>query len=320
MAETIVDGTQLNIQSIKYSAPKANASGGKSINILNKATHSGLRISTPIMLTWGASDFENNGKYDMSLQFPSEEYKNADTDAFFKNMEALEAKIKADALIYTKEWFGKVHKSADVVDALFTPMLKYPKVKGTKELDMTKPPSLRVKIPLWDGVWKCEIYDEEHKRTFPNADNPSITPLDLLQKGINVACLLQCGGLWFANGNFGITWKLIQAVAQKPRATLSGQCFIKLKTNDKEKLKSAPLVTEGEGEEEDEDAQAPARVVSTQVVDSDEEPDEEPEYAPVATPKPTPTPAPVAEAQVAVEEAKAPAKKKLTIKPKKAAE
>ena len=42
MAETIVDGTLLNAQNIKFSAPKANASGGKSVNILNKMTNSGL--------------------------------------------------------------------------------------------------------------------------------------------------------------------------------------------------------------------------------------------------------------------------------------
>jgi hypothetical protein len=278
MAETIIDGTQFNVQSIKYTAPKANASGGKSINILNKATNTGLRLSTPIMLTWGASDFENNGKFDMALQFPSDEYKNADTEAFLQNLIALEAKIKADALVYSKEWFGKQHKSADVVDALFSPMLKYSRNKVTGDLDLTKAPSFRVKIPFWEGVWKCEIYDEEHNRMFPNTENPNVTPVDFLQKGINVACLLQCGGLWFANGKFGITWKLIQAVSQKPRATLSGQCFIKLKTADKEKLKAVPLVASGE-EQEDEESEQP-HVSSTQVEDSDEEEEDEPEIAP----------------------------------------
>ena len=99
MAETIVDGTLLNAQNIKFSAPKANASGGKSVNILNKMTNSGLRLSTPLMLTWGASDFvdektgKGNGRYEMGLQFPSDEYKNADTDAFLKNMQEFEKKI-----------------------------------------------------------------------------------------------------------------------------------------------------------------------------------------------------------------------------------
>ena len=64
MAETIVDGTLFDANNIKYSAPKANASGGKSVNILNKATNTGLRLSTPLVLTWGATDFvdEKTGK------------------------------------------------------------------------------------------------------------------------------------------------------------------------------------------------------------------------------------------------------------------
>jgi hypothetical protein len=95
MAETIVDGTQFNAQNVRYSAPKANAAGGKSVNILNSSTNSGLRIATPLMLTWGATEFEGNGKFEMSLQFPRGEYANADTDAFLRNMQALEAKVKA---------------------------------------------------------------------------------------------------------------------------------------------------------------------------------------------------------------------------------
>ena len=37
---------------------------------------------------------------------------------FLKNMQAFQDKVKADALIYSKEWFGKVHKSADIIDEL----------------------------------------------------------------------------------------------------------------------------------------------------------------------------------------------------------
>ena len=59
MAETIVDGTQFNAANIKFTAPKANASNGKSVNILNKLTNTGLRVSTPLMLTWGATDFKD---------------------------------------------------------------------------------------------------------------------------------------------------------------------------------------------------------------------------------------------------------------------
>jgi hypothetical protein len=273
MAETIVDGTLFNARNIQYSAIKANASGGKSINILNTTTMSGLRISTPLMLTWGASEFEGNGKFEMSLQFPKGEYATDDCDSFLRNMQAFEAKIRADALANSKDWFGKVHSSPEVIDALFTPMLKYSKDKFSGNPDLTKAPTLRVKLPLWEGVWKCLICDEDGNKLFPG--EATKTPLDFIKKGIHLAIVMQCGGIWFANGKFGVTWKLAQAVVQKPRGSLTEECFIKLKPQDKARLKAAPAPNA------DDDDQ----VTSTVVDDSDEEEEEE-------APAPTPTPAP----------------------------
>lgn len=266
MADTIIDGTLFNCNEIKYTSLKANEKGGKSLNILNKNTNTGLRLSTPLMLTWGASDFvdqdgNGNGKFEMSLQFPQQEYSNPDCDAFLQNMRNLENKIKADALIYSKDWFGKVHKSGDIIEELFTPMLKYPKIKGTSESDLTKKPILRAKLPQWQNAWKSEIYDEEGIILFPNKENITITPLDYLKKGAMVACVIQCGGIWFTNGKFTITWKLLQAVVQKPKGNISGQCLIRLKPQEKEQLKKAAPVEDADIEDS----------INAQVEDSDEE-------------------------------------------------
>ena len=269
MAETIIDGTQFNSNNIMYTSPKANPQGGKSVNILNKQTKTSLRLSTPLMLTWGASDYvdektgQGNGKFEMSLQFPSDEYKTEDTTAFFNNMLAFQNKVKTDALEKSKEWFGKVHKSADIIDELFSPMLKYPNQKGSREPDYSKQPALKIKIRRWEGVWKCEIYDEDNGALFPSATNSNVSPLDYLKKGTTVALIIQFAGIWFVNGKFSISWNLVQAVVQKPRATLTGKCFIQLKKTDKEKLKSAaPPVEEDELEE---------NIQATIVDDSDEE-------------------------------------------------
>ncbi len=93
---------------------------------------------------------------------------------------------------------------------------------------------------------------------YPSQENPNLTPLDFLKSGTNVMCLIQFGGIWFINGKFSANWKLIQAVVQKPRATLQGQCFLKVKPQDKEALKKQVV-------KEDED------IESTIVDDSDEE-------------------------------------------------
>jgi hypothetical protein len=281
MSERIIDGTDFDATKIMYTSPKVQGQGGKVVGVLFKPTKTTLTIATPLLLTWGASDYKKegeevgNGKYSLSLQFPSDEYKTVDTDSFLDNMLSFQQKIKSDALIYSKEWFGKVHKNADIIEELFTPMVKYPKNKITGEYDYSKSPSIAVKLPQWEGVWKTEIYDEEGVKLYPNPESP-VTPLDFIRKGSNIACLIQFSGIWFVNGKFSASWKLVQAVVQKPKAQLQGQCFIKLKTQDKEKLKTqvvkeddietAVIVEDSDGEEMPEEVQEVVKEVEKEVL------------------------------------------------------
>jgi len=262
-SKTILSGADFTPASdIKYSKPKVDARGGKSVGILNASSNGATYISTPLMLTWGVSDYEGNERYEMALQFPSEEYANNDTTNFMTNMMEFENKIKADAAKNAKEWFGKAKMSEDAIDALWTPMLKYRKNKDTLEPDTTSSPTLRVKIPFWDGEWKTELYNVDQQPIYPDPEGGSMTPKDLIVKGTHVAVVLQCGGLWFANGKFGVTWRLFQGVV-KPKATMRGKCHIFLDAADKEKLAKQDIP--GDEEEEDDD------VDNTQVDDSEDE-------------------------------------------------
>jgi hypothetical protein len=307
MADAIIDGTNINTEVFSYSAPKAHESGGKVVNVYNKYFKESLTLSTPLILTWGAQEGVDTakkptGKYTMSLQFPNADFPNPDCQAFLNSMRALEAKIKADALANSKEWFGKVITNPEIIDEKFNVMLRHPKFKGTDEADVSKAPTLTVKVPCWKGVWKSEIYDEDGEPLYVNGKtSSSLSPLDFLKPKTHVICLIQCGGIWFVNGKFSITWNLKQAIVQKPKASMEGQCFIKLKTADKEKLKALPPV-----EHDDVD---PDGAVATIVEDSDEE-----EEAPA--PKTVFTAPAVVEKPVVVETAKVeePAKKKIVRK------
>jgi hypothetical protein len=244
----------------------------------------------------------------MSLQFPSKDYSNADAEAFLTSMHALEAKIRADALTYSKEWFGKEIKSADVMEEKFNVMLRHPKKeKGSAEMDFNKPPTLTVKIPCWKGVWQSEIYDEEGNPLFLKGKSPAhVTPLDFLKPKTHVLCLIQCGGLWFVNGKVSITWNLKQAIVQKPKTSsiIEGTCFLRPKASDVQKLKSLPPP--------EDDIDPEGAVSSTIVEDSDEE-FELPPPEPVAVEKPVPV-----EPVVAVESVAEPAivKKRVIAKKK----
>jgi len=265
---SIIPGAQFNASSdVKYSKPKTNASGGKSVGILNSSTNTATYISTPLMLTWGINEYSDDktGKvsYDLALQFPSSEYSTEPTTNFLENMTAFENKIKTDALNNSKEWFGKAKMSADVIDALWTPMLKYPKDKNTGEPDTTRSPTLKVKIPYWEGAWKAELYDLDASPIFPDPTNDTITPKDLITKGSHLYLMIVCGGIWFANGKFGVTWKLIQGRV-KPKTTVKGRCFLEISAEEKalaEKLSQRDnsdtvddtLVSDDEEEEEEEE-------------------------------------------------------------------
>ena len=266
---TIVMSNDFNASTdFVYTKAKLNERGGKSVGILNKSNKKALYLQTPLMLTWGVNEYvdDNTQKksYDLALQFPNDEYNNPECDAFLKNMQELEMRIKNDAIANCKEWLNKPKMSPDAVDALWSSMLKYPKDKATEEPDKTRAPSLKIKIPYWEGVFDkdLEIYSESHNLLFPNDDNVSIN--ELIGKASNVATIIKCGGIWVANGKFGVTWKLFQAVV-KPKTSLSGKCHIVLSDKDKEKLTSAVEV-------EDDDDDEPVLVSTvTQVQDSDDE-------------------------------------------------
>jgi hypothetical protein len=308
MASAIIDGTNIDTSLFSYSAPKANPSGGKVVNLYNKNFKESLTISTPLMITWGAQEGMDQaknptGKYSMSLQFPNKEYSNPDAEAFLESIRALEAKIKADALTYSKDWFGKTITSPDVMDEKFNVMLRHPKKeKGSAEPDLSKPPTLTVKVPCWKGVWQSEIYDEEGNPLFLKGKSPAhLSPLDFIKPKTHVICLIQCGGLWFVNGKVSITWNLKQAIVQKPKTSsiVEGTCFLKPKATEVARLRSLPPP--------EDDVDPDGAVTSTIVEDSDEEEEEYelPPPAPVVV-------APVVEkVAVAVEE---PKKKKVVKK------
>jgi len=285
MTDSIIDGTNIDVNVFSYSAPKAHASGGKVVNLYNKHFKESLTLSTPLMLTWGAQEGQEQGtgkptgKWTMALQFPNAEYTNPDAEAFLHSMKALEKKVKEDAMTYSKEWFGKEIKSSEVIDEKFNVMLKHPKKKGSIEIDESRPPTLTIKVPQWSGAWKTEIYDEDGQPLYIYGKvNSHLSPLDYLKSKIHVIGLIQCGGLWFVNGKISITWNLKQVIVQKPKQTMEGTCFLKPKATDKAIMKTLPPP---------EDDIDPDGAPTTIVDDSDDE-----QFVSTHTTHTTPTPTP----------------------------
>jgi hypothetical protein len=260
---TIVDGTNIDLSVMSYSAPKPNPTGGKVVNLYNKYAKESITISVPLMGSWGAQESKEvigksadgkpitrgTGKYTMSLQFAKGQYATPDADKFLEQIKLLEQKIKQDAMTYSKEWFGKEIKSMDVMDEKISPMLKYPKIKGSEERNLSEPPSLTLKLPCWKDVWQTSVFDEDYNPLYVKGKSePGVTPLDYLvntsKAPIQVIGLIQCGGLWFVGSpaKVSITWNLKQVIVRKPKVSSISDdtCFLTIRPNDMEALMKAP--------------------------------------------------------------------------------
>ena len=257
--------------SIRFTPPKVNDKQGKSINIISNQTGRGLHISSPLLTTWGISDFidqttgVSDGKFSISLTFPNEEYATKNSTMFLDKVKAFETAILNEAVKNSELWWGE-KLTLDILKYSFFPILKFPKIKGTKKPDMSKSPTLSAKVPFYekDNRWNVELYDTNGSLIFP-CDNDEMTPAHFVPKLSNVACVLQCGGIWIGGKGWGVTWKLVQAVV-KPKEVVSvfGKCHIKLSEDEKNTIENHDV----EAEEEVNSVPAP---VSTIVDDSDDE-------------------------------------------------
>ena len=122
---------------------------------------------------------------------------------------------------------------------------KQKKKDGSGEPDHDRNPTLKLKIPFWDGKYNIELYDMSGKPAYVPEDTArkmgieppqgARSPSDIVPKASHVKGLLACTGIWMAGGRFGVTWKLVQACVRPPvRLVGSGMCHIADDSDDEE--------------------------------------------------------------------------------------
>jgi len=318
----IIEYPDWDVNQVKYMPPKINDKGGKAITVVSTQTNRGLSVSTPLMITWGISDFcdeqgNSDGKFTLSLSFPNDEYKTPESDEFLQRCKNFENKVIDDAVANSELWFGK-KKSRELVEDSFFPFLKWSKDKTTKANDYSKPPGLKIKVPCFKDKttglekWSCQLYDVDCNKIFPDDKKPNATPVDFVPKASSVVCGIQCTGIWIGGKGWGLTWKLVQAIV-KPKVVVSvyDRCHIKLSVKDKDTIQKQTIKVEEEPDVQDEAEFDEPVMESTIVEDSDNE--EEPVVViekPVAEPQSEPVKKKVVKkAEPVVETAPTPVKK-----------
>ena len=206
---------------VNYNEPRLNARGGKNVGIKSGSGQK-LVLQVPLTMTWGANEMvdESSGRRSYSINFALDKKSNT-----YTAMKAFEEKVIADAATNSKKWFGQSNMSAEVIKALFYPVLKFPKDKQSGEIDYERDPTLKVKLPYWDDKFTMELYDMESNLIFNKDDQEDMDIMKELPQRSHVACLIECGGVWFAAGRCGVTWKFLQGKRRKP-VKIEGFCML----------------------------------------------------------------------------------------------
>jgi len=218
MSSTITLAKEFEIGNVSFSDVRTLDNGGKAVYMsYNKSP---LILQTPQMVApFGMSKWDNEGKstpkYTIDLSFKAMD-KNPNMQAFYNALEALDNKLVEDGFKNQQSWFkGKKYNSKEIVEALYTPLIRHAKDRATGEITDKYPPTFKLAVPFKDGKFTCEAFDDARNQ---------IDIANVETKGSKVTAIIQCMGLWFAGGKFGSTWRIIQ-MKIVPNATIRGYAF-----------------------------------------------------------------------------------------------
>jgi hypothetical protein len=216
MAPTIILSKDFDVSNVSFSDAKTLDNGGKIVYVSYNKTP--FILQTPQMsVPFGLSKWDNDGKvnpkYTLDLSF-----KNMDASshiqAFYKVLETLDNHLIESGFKNQATWFkGKKFSSKEIVEALYTPLIKHAKDKETGERTDKYPATFKMTIPYKDNNFLCDVY---------NADHDIVDLENIETKSSKVTAIIQCTGLWFAGGKFGSSWKAVQLKCVQSSSSIKG--------------------------------------------------------------------------------------------------
>ena len=251
MSSPIVQPSSFSVSKVSISQPKVLESGGK-LSYLNYGDARSLVLQTPSLPSpFGLNIFDKNGPPKYSVDLAMRGYQdNAKVKAFYTALSALDEYMIDQGVKNSKLWF-KSDMKREVVSAFYTPCVKFGKDKDGNPTSY--PPNLKIQLRRTrDGSeFDCNFYDHKSKSD-PNAQPLKGVPVEeMLVKKVELTALIQCTGVWFAGGKFGVSWKAVQIRLDSVPAGLRGYGFEDEGAEDEEfsDRPSRPAMVEDEEEE-----------------------------------------------------------------------
>ena len=294
MSSTVVLASNFDTKKLSFTQPKVLDSGGKQ-SYVNYDGGMFVFQTPTCTLPYGMSAFDKAGpiKYSAELSLRGYDEASSKMQQFYQALNTLDEYMIDQGVKNSKQWF-KADLSRDVIKAFYTPMIRISKDKdgNPKPYPPTVKCALKQKRDSQEFDVTCYNEKREQYRGIPLEE--------LLVKGAQMTCLIQCTGMWFAGSKYGLSWKLTQALISKLPQSARNFTFV----DDGELGAPSSKVQEKEAEEEEEDEEeddaeefkAPAKSVVSAVLPKAQPPapaptvdDDADDAEPIPVPKPKTT-------------------------------
>ena len=218
MASNIVAPSSFNVSKLTFSQLKLLESGGKQA-YLNYDSHPLVMQIGSLETPFGLSVYDKTTppKYTVDLKLAGYDDATSSTSKIYNAMNALDEHMIAQAVKNSRQWF-KSDLNADMARMLYTPSVRF--AKDQEGNVKPYPPTVKVQLRQRDGKFETEVYDDKAR---PLKDVPLE---DILVKKAFLTVLMQCTGVWFAGGKFGLSWKSLQIRADKVPQSIRGYAFL----------------------------------------------------------------------------------------------
>jgi hypothetical protein len=275
-AQAIINVNKITSSDIQFAEPRRNKNGGTSISF--KYNNQNVQFRIPLVSFPGGLNVKENPNKDGSVTVSytmaasmnggdpfgvEHSTETTETAKMYNFMLDLQERIIQTAVEQSPKWFGK-KRSEDSIRDSFNKFVSVSVDKSDNGWvpNGKYPPSLRLKLPVYDGKIAMELIDSDDNDIRLTTE----TLTSVFPKGVSAKLVLQAS-IYIVGQSFGVTWKPTYGQVYQRRRQTAREMF-KDDEDDEEAVESNEVVEQTDNEVE---VQMPAPTDDNKVVETTSE-------------------------------------------------
>jgi hypothetical protein len=226
----IIPSSNLDISKVSFGDIRLNKAGGKSVPIKYNGQPLQIRLEkTTYPMGVNVKETENGTSYTMSLTLKGCDPYAKDRagpevgsiGTLYNFLQDLQLKVLDSAEQNSVKWFGKSRSRSvleDTMKQFISPSVE--KVNGEWVASGKYPPSLKMKVPVYDGRVAMDVTDSFGKPVEVTPDNIG----HAFPKRVEASVVVS-PGIYVSGQGFGVTWRVSYAKVSPPQRTTAADIF-----------------------------------------------------------------------------------------------